>query len=344
MMRFSDLGAASGPTAAGFDPAAVRRRTAERFTALVADEEWALPLPGGGDTRGRFARLAEVAEQDLSVARLFEGHVDAVAILAELGFPAPAAGERWGVWAAEPPGPGLTATATPGGWRLDGRKRYCSGASSVTHALVTACAPDGRRLFRVAVGGGGCVPVPDTWQAIGMAGSDTPDVTFEAVAAEAVGGVEAYLRRPGFEHGGIGVAACWYGGARGVANALLDSARRREPGPHSAAHLGFVDIQLHAARTVLERAADEIDADPLDREGGARLRGLRARGLVEEVCTGTLTRVGRALGAEPLCHDLEHATRVGDLTVYIRQHHAERDLAELGELLARTPAGAGERS
>ena len=45
-------------------------------------------------------------------------------------------------------------------------------------------------------------------------------------------------------------------------------------------------------------------------------------------------RVGRALGAGPLGHDEAHSRRVADLTVYLRQHHAERDLAQLGELVA----------
>jgi len=47
-----------------------------------------------------------------------------------------------------------------------------------------------------------------------------------------------------------------------------------------------------------------------------------------------MARVGRALGAGPLCHDEAHARRVADLTVYLRQHHAERNLAELGALAA----------
>jgi hypothetical protein len=47
-----------------------------------------------------------------------------------------------------------------------------------------------------------------------------------------------------------------------------------------------------------------------------------------------MTRTGRALGAGPLGHDEEHSRAVADLTVYLRQHHAESDLARLGELVA----------
>jgi hypothetical protein len=49
-------------------------------------------------------------------------------------------------------------------------------------------------------------------------------------------------------------------------------------------------------------------------------------------------RVGRALGAGPLGHNEAHSRRVADLTVYLRQHHAERDLAALGALVADSGA------
>ena len=71
-----------------------------------------------------------------------------------------------------------------------------------------------------------------------MAGSDTLDVGFPGVAAVPVGPPDAYTNRPGFSHGGVGVAACWYGGARGVARALLSAASKRDVGPHALAHLG----------------------------------------------------------------------------------------------------------
>jgi hypothetical protein len=52
-----------------------------------------------------------------------------------------------------------------------------------------------------------------------------------------------------------------------------------------------------------------------------------------------LGRVGHALGAGPLGHDGDHARRVADLTVYLRQHHAERDLEQLGRLVAKGGGG-----
>src|SRR5258706_3771095 len=142
------------------------RSTAAAFAAAVESGRLDLPLPGGGQTRERWARLAGLAAEDLSLARLGEGHADAVAILAELGGPAPEPGSRWGVWAAQLPGSGLIATRAARGWRLTGLKQYCSGARACTCALVTATAPDGIRLFAVATSDP--APVPGRWPATGM--------------------------------------------------------------------------------------------------------------------------------------------------------------------------------
>jgi alkylation response protein AidB-like acyl-CoA dehydrogenase len=240
------------------------------------------------------------------------------------------------VWAANPPGPNVTAARQGGTWLLRGTKQYCSGARVCTHALVTARAGEEERLFAVAADG--LEPVMGSWPATGMAGSDTLDVGFPAVPAEPVGPPGGYTGRPGFSYGGAGVAACWYGGARGVARALARAAAKRDVGPHALAHLGAVDIALRTTRAALARAADEIDADPGDLRGEGALRTLRVRALAEATASDVLARTGRALGAGPLSHDEAHSRAVADLTVYLRQHHAERDLARLGELVAEQGA------
>jgi len=49
--------------------------------------------------------------------------------------------------------------------------------------------------------------------------------------------------------------------------------------------------------------------------------------------------VGRALGATPFCRNSHFARLSADLPVFLRQSHAERDLAELGRQLAGREAG-----
>jgi hypothetical protein len=284
-----------------------------------------LPLPARGDTHGRLRALAGIARADLVHARLAEGHADAVAIRAELSATPVGPGQRWGVWAAAPAS--VRATRTPAGWRLTGDRPWCSGASWCTHALVTAIADDGVRLFAVRNEAPGASPVDGTWPAVGMAGSDSRTVSFTDAPAEPVGGPGDYVGRAGFWHGGIGVAACWFGGALGVADLLYAAT---DPGPHALAHLGAVEVALGSARAVLDEAAAKIDADP---GGDAQALAVRVRATVERVATEVLDHVGRALGAGPLCRDEPHARRVADLTVYLRQSHAEADLEQLGRLV-----------
>ena len=63
------------------------QRSAAAFAAAVESGRLNLPQPGSGATRERWAAFADLAGEDLSLARLAEGHADAVAILAELGGP-----------------------------------------------------------------------------------------------------------------------------------------------------------------------------------------------------------------------------------------------------------------
>jgi hypothetical protein len=69
----------------------------------------------------------------------------------------------------------------------------------------------------------------------------------------------------------------------------------------------------------------------------------RVAGLVRQVVADSadevLQRVGHALGPALLTGDEEHARRVADLTVYLRQHHAERDLVAQGREVLEAPSG-----
>ena len=91
-------------------------------------------------------------------------------------------------------------------------------------------------------------------------------------------------------------------------------------------HLGAVDAQLHAARCVLEQAAYALDAGTLAGADGWRA-ALRVREVVALAAEDVLRRAAHGLGPGPLATDEEHARRVADLELYLRQWHAERDQA-----------------
>ncbi|HQS32190.1 MAG: hypothetical protein B7X59_03590 [Polaromonas sp. 39-63-203] len=320
-----------------FDPAV-------RLRELVAQGLDALPLPGAGQTLERWRALAAVAGHDLSLAKLYEGHTDALAILAELEG---TESKReftgtdgiWGVWASEGPDGRLgiepDPAGEPGAVLLRGVKHWCSGAQTGTHALVTAWHPDEScsQLVRVNLAQPGVEVRSDRWKAVGMAGSASLQVRFHAARAYRVGGAGAYVSRPGFWHGGAGIAACWYGGAVALAEAfrqsiLQGSAALRSPFRLAAA--GRVDVLLQGVSLMLQHAASWIDQHPRE---DASLVALRVRLAAARCATQVLDEVGSAWGPTPYCTDAAFARMAADLPVFVRQSHADRDYAALAEKL-----------
>ncbi|MBF8778252.1 acyl-CoA dehydrogenase family protein [Pseudomonas fulva] len=298
-----------------------------------------LPLPGHGKTLQRWQTLARVAGCDLALAKLYEGHTDALAILAECSAAHLAKDGVWGVWAAEPPDARVRIVARQGQQvRLQGRKAWCSGALQIDHALITAWDEDEQpQLVAIELAEPSQDLQVDKWQALGMATTASVDVIFTDSPGIAVGEPGQYLSRPGFWHGGAGIAACWYGAAEALADYLRAHCRQKRHDPHADAHLGAVDAALYGARAALRECAAWIDRQP---EADASFEVRRTRAQVEQAVVQVIAHVGRALGATPLCRNGHFARLSADLPVFLRQSHAERDLAVLGEAVAHNPAGA----
>lgn len=312
--------------------------TAHALRKLVHAGLDALPLPGKGATLDRWRMLAAVAGKDLALVKLFEGHTDALAIIAEIGSDdVLAQGQTWGVWAAEPPNARLLATASGGAEvLLNGTKAWCSGAAAVTHALVTAWNERGESiLVAVALKQEGVRVTNEGWVAVGMSSCASVDVRFNNAVAVQIGAPRAYLERPGFWHGGGGIAACWFGAAMEIGETVrLDAARRSDP--YKLAHLGAIDTLLAATACLLRDVAAQIDRAP---HAGAMTGAFRARLTAERAASNVIEHAGRALGAAPLCRNAHFARLMADLPVFIRQSHAERDEAALAERIVNEERG-----
>ncbi len=154
---FAALARRAGPLPAMFDSA----------VALARELGAELPAPGVGRTRDRWSALASLGAIDLTVARVAEPHLDALAILAEAGHPdlgddalARSLGRvrRRGrqraaaCAAAADPERRDAAAAAERLADLDGDKPWCSLAEVVDHALVTAWIDEDQRgLFAVSL-------------------------------------------------------------------------------------------------------------------------------------------------------------------------------------------------
>ncbi|WP_240642088.1 acyl-CoA dehydrogenase [Microbacterium sulfonylureivorans] len=336
--------AGSAPTSPSGYPSSVP--TGDDIPAILA---WCVevgrtaPRVGDGSIAAVWELLAGAAHRNVATARVLEPHLDALGILAQTGTDLNSERDpwalrslgvddrsSWGVFAAEGPGMRVEAREDASGWTLDGTKPWCSLAADVSHALVTAFVGDERRLFAVSLAAEGVSPHHGPWVARGLPGIVSAPVDFTRAAAVPVGDVGWYLRRPGFAWGGMSVAACWWGGAVGLRDALAEAAAAEHADQVAFVHLGRVDTALWAARAVLSEAADLVDRRA---DVDMRLLAERVRTITVDAATLTLAEADAALGPRPLVADEQYARRVADLHLYLRQHHGLRDAARLGRLV-----------
>ncbi|MBE0315034.1 acyl-CoA dehydrogenase family protein [Xanthomonas citri] len=162
-----------------------------------------------------------------------------------------------------------------------------------------------------------------------MLGIPTGNGHFATAPASLLGEPEFYLQRPGFWHGGAGIAACWYGAAAAIAEHVRRSLRVAG-NPFALAHLGAIDEQLTGVRLMLQDLANAIDNAPTQSH---QLAVIRLRSVMDRICRDVIERAALVLGPASLCCDAVHAQRCADLAAFIRQSHGEKDEQWLGEQL-----------
>jgi alkylation response protein AidB-like acyl-CoA dehydrogenase len=166
--------------------------------------------------------------------------------------------------------PRTTATRTPSGWRIDGRKSFCtmSPAATVLYTAVTFAADDGVERYgyaQVPTDAAG-VDIEGDWDALGMRASGSHSITFAGVEiprSALLGGFvagdgDAYMERnlvAGLFH-----ASASLGIAESAASAVASSlAARGEPDARTRTLLAQNVVELGACRATLSRAATLVD-------------------------------------------------------------------------------------
>lgn len=302
--------------------------------------------------------LTTIGAASLTVGRLYEGHVNAVALVRRFGDAAALAiladeahaGRPSGVWNAERGG-GLVAHRDGPGWRLHGRKVHCSGAGSLRRPLVTARVDgdDTPTLFLPDMTAVGVAIDLGVWRASGMRGTATGTVVCDGLFvpdAAVVGSPGDYYRSPWFSGGAWRVLAVQLGGLDAVmalhAARLKASGRDRDPvmrarfaraaGAHEAVRLMVAEAAARA-----EAPGDTTGDAPRDSSAIDAYVDL-ARGHFEEVALGVIeaTRRNVGLGAYIAPDPLDRCLR--DLDTYLRQPFLDtsRDHAA-GWLLEQEP-------
>jgi alkylation response protein AidB-like acyl-CoA dehydrogenase len=296
---------------------------------------------GAASVAPEWTLLRRVAAADASVARVLDGHLNAVERLEVAAGPelrerelaAVEAGKLLGVWGADPRGgegsPARLVEAG-GGFVLRGVKTFCSGAGGVDAAMVMVGSDDGVAPALVLLDcGAECEVDRDWYRAAGLRASESHRVVFHDAPVTAVLGEPGELARdPWFSRDAMRTAASW----AGMVDAAADAAREalieagREEDPLATLAVGKIESARATVDAWLDRAARVADAGGAD----ARATGIAMRGEIDRAAKFILETAATACGSHPFvtAGRLDRARR--DLETFLLQHRLDPLLAKLG--------------
>lgn len=296
--------------------------------------------------------LVQVGRGSLPLGRLYEGHVNALALVDRYASAAirerlaadARAGHLFGVWNTQAEADGLVLETQGGGFRLSGRKTFASGAGSVTRPLVTARDGQGRQQMLVVDLEPATRADLSAWQVQGMRASASGALDFSGLRVDArafVGAPDDYFREPVFSGGAWRFAAVQVGGIEAVFDALRAHLRATGRGgdPHQQARLGEAAVAVEGARLFVERAAI-LAGDPFAEPDRVIAYVNLARTAVERAGLDVLERAQRSVGLAGFldAHPLERLGR--DLATYLRQPGPDRALTSAAAFVLGDPAPA----
>lgn len=284
---------------------------------------------GATDPAATARALMRVGGANLSVGRLWEGHINALRLIGLYGAPQLkgtvrrqiANGAVLGVWGADGEVP-----VAPSDGHLTGNKCYASGLGTVSHAVVTVSSGPQVRLALIDVTNMKRADA-SVWQMPGMKATASGTYDFTDLPVDAlnwVGDPGDYLNEPHFVGGVWRIAALQVGAAAGLldrAAARLRAMGRMQAEPQKA-RLMTVLMRAWAGMALVERAASAT----MDRDMTAEQvvsAAIAARLFTEDVALDTIRAVEQSLGLQHFSADADTGRMARDLSVYLRQ--AARD-------------------
>ena len=318
------------------------RTTPDAMKAALAALHDALPVRGDPATPAELLALLRflyaVARRDLPLARLFEGHVDALQIVIRYGDAETvrdaetiaAQGGAFGVWNAAL----LDEPLRVADGRLIGGKSYASGAGLLSHALAGADTPEGNRLVLIDLDASHPDIDREWWKVVGMQRSQTHVVRWtgaDPASFRFVGNPGDYAREPFFSGGALRFVACHAGGVAAIFDHVRDhlDATGRAGDLHQAGRLADLYLAADAAAAAVRGAAATWgSASHVEHVAAARVA---VTACAERAIATAQQAIG--LGGMFAAHPLSAV--LTDLMVYLRQPMPDAQRMRVGAAGAR---------
>lgn len=275
---------------------------------------------------------------DLSVGRLYEGHVNAVALVARYGTPSQLSrlaadvhdGAVCGVWNAEGAAP-VTLEHEGGRWELRGAKILASGAGSLSRPIVPATRGDAVVMTMPRVG----ADTPhdlSRWTAQGMRSSATGTVDLTGIEIgpdQIIGQDDDYRGQPAFFGGAWRFCAVQLGAIERLVDVFRADlvARGRGDDPYQRARIAVCATAVETASLWITQASRMVVEESRPTAEILAYVGL-TRGVTERAGLDVMEAAHRGLGLGSFMrpHPVERVAR--DLATYLRQPAPDGAMAD----------------
>jgi alkylation response protein AidB-like acyl-CoA dehydrogenase len=277
-----------------------------------------------------FEALRVVGRCNLSLGRIFEGHVNGARLVTWYGSDEQrrqlrqdlADGRVYGVWSSEPsPGVAISHDAQP---VLIGRKHYATGAGLIDKAIVTARTESAERWMLVADASDLRRADNAAWRVRGMKATQSGSYDLTGLPAGAktrLGLPGDYEREPRFSAGAWRFTAVQLGGVERILCLLRQYSVTSEASSAPIRRARFGEA-LAAARTawLWVREAARMAEDGLGAASDDIVAMvLMTRGVVEHAGLEVMEAAARIIGTRAFFDDEPIDMAVRDLSLYLRQ-------------------------
>jgi alkylation response protein AidB-like acyl-CoA dehydrogenase len=307
------------------------------------------PERGGEDLlaperrRDLVAVLRLFGSADLSMARLFEGHVNAVALVRRYGTSAQvgalahdvAEGAFAGVWGADDEN-GLRAERVGSQWRLAGGKILASGAGILTRPIVTGSTDAGQIMLLPRLERGTRADLSG-WAAQGMRSTATGRVDFSGLMLDAdqvLGQPGDFTRQPHFSGGAWRFCAVHLGAAERLVDLFRAHliTRGRGDDPYQLQRVAQCSAATTTATFWVEEAARKLADDTTEPHDTVAFVNL-TRMVTERAALEVIEAVHRVVGLQGFIrpHPIERISR--DLATYLRQPVPDLAMADAARVI-----------
>ncbi|MCZ4222545.1 acyl-CoA dehydrogenase family protein [Pedobacter rhodius] len=310
------------------------------------------------DTPALLRLLKDVGKANLSVGRIFEGHINTLYLIHLYAGNdqrdnwyrgVKEEGHIFGIWNTQGQD-GITFNKNNNSLEIQGSKTFCSGATLVNRALITGniSCPERTGWQMAIIDMDGIDPEKidrKSWKPLGMKASGSYTVNFSGYKVhenELLGEPGIYLNQPYFNGGAIRFAAVQLGGAEALSQATIRYLEELERTGDAFQQLRLSNMMsaVITGRMWLEQAGKYYDTWADDGNHNEELIAFAnmTRVNIEEICLRVMEDCNRCVGARGLMEPYPMERIFRDLSFYLRQPAPDATRIKVAEFFINNPA------